>query len=192
MADAAETPGSLSARLHSWIDRYFFVVVAVSLQFGSHQRRLEVFKEFKEFAVKGNVVDMAVGIIIGAAFGTIVKSLVSDVIMPPIGLLLGNVDFANLFVVLKQGSAMGPYAALADAQAAGAVTINYGVFINTIISFIIVVFAVFLVIRNINRLKREEAAAPPAEPTTKECPYCFSTISIKAKRCSFCTSDLGS
>jgi large conductance mechanosensitive channel len=149
-----------------------------------------MFKEFKEFAVKGNVVDMAVGIIIGAAFGTIVKSLVSDVIMPPIGLLLGNVDFANLFAVLKEGATPGPYAALADAQAAGAVTINYGVFINTIISFIIVAFAVFLVVRNINKLKREEAAAPPPEPTTKECPYCFSTISINAKRCPFCTSDL--
>ena len=151
-----------------------------------------MFKEFKEFAVKGNVVDMAVGIIIGAAFGTIVKSLVSDVIMPPIGLLLGNVDFANLFVVIKEGTTAGPYAALADAQAAGAVTINYGLFINTIISFTIVAFAVFLLVRNMNKLKREEAAAPPAEPTTKECPYCFSTISIKAKRCSFCTSDLGS
>jgi large conductance mechanosensitive channel len=151
-----------------------------------------VFKEFKEFAVKGNVVDMAVGIIIGAAFGTIVKSLVADVIMPPVGLLLGDVDFANLFSVIKEGATVGPYASLADAKAAGAVTINYGVFINTIISFIIVAFAVFLLIRQINKMKREEEAAPPPEPTTKECPYCFSTISIKAKRCSFCTSDLGS
>jgi large conductance mechanosensitive channel len=148
-------------------------------------------KEFKEFAVKGNVVDMAVGIIIGAAFGTIVKSLVSDVIMPPIGLALGNVDFANLFVVLKQGTPAGPYPALAEAQAAGAVTINYGAFINTIISFIIIAFAVFLLIRNINKLKRE-AEEPPAEPTTKECPFCFSTIPIKATRCGFCTSDLKS
>ena len=148
-------------------------------------------KEFKEFAVKGNVVDMAVGIIIGAAFGTIVKSLVSDVIMPPIGLALGNVDFANLFVVLKQGTPAGPYPALAEAQAAGAVTINYGAFINTIISFVIIAFAVFLLIRNINKLKRE-AEEPPAEPTTKECPFCFSTIPIKATRCGFCTSDLKS
>jgi len=150
-----------------------------------------MFKEFKEFAVKGNVVDMAVGIIIGAAFGTIVKSLVADVIMPPIGLLLGGVDFANLFVVLKQGAEVaGPYAALADAQAAGAVTINYGVFINTIISFLIVAFAVFLIIRNINKLKREEAPAPAPAPTTKDCPHCFSSIPIKATRCPHCTSQL--
>lgn len=148
-----------------------------------------MFKEFKEFAMKGNVVDMAVGIIIGAAFGTIIKSLVSDIIMPPIGLLLGNVDFANLFIVLKEGTGAGPFAALADAQKAGAVTINYGVFINTIISFIIVAFAVFVLIRNINKLKRQEEA-PPEEPTTKECPYCLSTIAIKATRCAFCTADL--
>ena len=148
-----------------------------------------MFKEFKEFAMRGSVVDMAVGIIIGAAFGTIVKSLVSDVIMPPIGLLLGNVDFANLFVVLKEGATAGPYAALADAQAAGAVSMNYGVFINTIISFIIVAFVVFLLIRNINKLKRKQEA-PPAQPTTKECPYCFSTIPIKATRCAYCTSEL--
>ena len=146
-------------------------------------------KEFKEFAMRGNVVDMAVGIIIGAAFGTIVKSLVADVIMPPIGLLLGDVDFANLFIVLKEGSAPGPFSALAEAQKAGAVTMNYGVFINTIISFIIVAYAVFLVIRSINKLKRKEEA-PPAEPTTKECPHCLSTIPIKASRCAFCTSEL--
>jgi large conductance mechanosensitive channel len=146
-------------------------------------------KEFKEFAVKGNVVDMAVGIIIGAAFGTIVKSLVSDVIMPPIGLLLGNVDFANLFAVLKQGTPPGPYAALADASSAGAVTINYGVFINTIISFLIVAFAVFILIRKINSLKRKEEAPAPA-PTTKDCPFCYSSIPIKASRCPHCTSEL--
>ncbi|MBW6486844.1 MAG: large conductance mechanosensitive channel protein MscL [Syntrophobacterales bacterium] len=146
-------------------------------------------KEFKEFAIKGNVVDMAVGIIIGAAFGTIVKSLVADIIMPPVGLLLGNVDFANLFIVLKAGTVAGPYAVLADAQKAGAVTINYGLFINTMISFIIVAFAVFFLIRGINKLKRQEEA-PPAEPTTKECHYCMSTISIKATRCAFCTADL--
>jgi large conductance mechanosensitive channel len=150
-----------------------------------------MFKEFKEFAMRGNVVDMAVGIIIGAAFGTIVKSLVADVIMPPIGLLLGNVDFANLFSVLREGATAGPYASLADAQTAGAVTINYGVFINTIISFIIVAFAVFLIIRNINRAKKEEEAPPP-EPTTKDCPHCFSTISIKATRCGYCTSEVKS
>lgn len=148
-----------------------------------------MFKEFKEFAVKGNVVDMAVGIIIGAAFGTIVKSLVSDVIMPPIGLLLGNVDFSNLYLLLKSGATAGPYASLADAQAAGAVTLNYGVFLNTIISFLIVAFSVFLIVKQINRLKREEAA-PSAAPTTKECPYCFSSIPIRATRCPACTSTL--
>lgn len=123
-----------------------------------------MFKEFREFAIKGNVVDMAVGIIIGAAFGTIVQSLVNDVIMPPIGLALGNVDFSNLFVVLKEGVPPGPYAALADAQTAGAVTINYGLFINTVISFLIVAFAVFILVKNINRLKREQEEAPPAPP----------------------------
>ena len=147
-----------------------------------------MFKEFKEFAVKGNVVDMAVGIIIGAAFGTIVNSFVNDLIMPPIGLLLGNVDFASLFAVLKEGKVAAPYASLADAKAAGAVTLNYGVFINTIISFLIVAFAVFLVVKNVNRLKREEQA--PAEPTTKECPFCLSVIPVKAIRCGHCTSDL--
>lgn len=147
-------------------------------------------KEFREFAVKGSVVDMAVGIIIGAAFGTIVKSLVADIIMPPIGLLLGNVDFANLFIVIKQGTTMGPYGTLADAQAAGAVTMNWGVFINTLISFLIVAFAIFILIRNINRLKREQEAAPAPPPTTKECPHCFSVVHVKAVRCPFCTSTL--
>lgn len=148
-------------------------------------------KEFKEFAVKGNVVDMAVGIIIGAAFGTIVKSLVADVIMPPIGLLLGNVDFANLFIVLKEGAtAAAPYATLADADTAGAVTLKYGQFFNTIISFVIVAFSVFIMIKNMNKMKKQEAEAPPAEPTTKDCPKCFSTISIKATRCPNCTSDV--
>jgi large conductance mechanosensitive channel len=147
-------------------------------------------KEFKEFAMRGNVIDMAVGLIIGAAFAEIVKSLVSDIIMPPIGLLLGNVDFANLFVVLKEGMAAGPYASLADAHTAGAVTINYGVFVNTLISFVIVAFAVFILIRSINRLRRQEEA-PPAEPTTKECPHCLSSIPLKATRCPHCTSELG-
>jgi len=148
---------------------------------------MSMFKEFKVFAIRGNVVDMAVGIIIGAAFGTIVRSLVADVIMPPIGLALGNVDFAELFAVLKQGVPAGPYTTLAEAQAAGAVTVNYGVFINTIISFIIIAFAVFVLIRQVNRMKREE---PAPEPNTKECPYCFSVIPIKATRCGYCTSDL--
>jgi large conductance mechanosensitive channel len=146
-------------------------------------------KEFKEFILRGNVVDMAVGIVIGAAFGTIVTSLVNDVIMPPIGLLLGGVDFSNLFVLLKAGSPAPPYASLADAQAAGAVTINYGLFINAVISFLIVAFVIFLLIRSINRMRREEEAPPP-EPTTKECPYCLSTIPIKATRCAYCTSEL--
>ena len=148
-----------------------------------------MFKEFKEFAMRGNVVDMAVGIIIGAAFGTIVKSLVADVIMPPIGLLLGNVDFSNLFIVLKHGTAAGPFATLADANAAGAVTLNYGMFINTVISFLIVAFAVFMLLRSMNKLKRKEEVPAP-EPTTKECPFCFSTVPIKAVRCPHCTSDL--
>jgi len=148
-----------------------------------------MFKEFKEFALKGNVVDMAVGIIIGAAFGTIVNSLVADIIMPPIGLILGKVDFSSLFMVLKEGKVIGPYESLATAKAAGAVTVNYGAFINTIVSFLIVAFAVFLLIRNINRL-REEKEAPPAAPTTKECPFCFSVIPLKATRCAHCTSEI--
>jgi large conductance mechanosensitive channel len=146
-------------------------------------------KEFKEFAMRGNVVDMAVGIIIGAAFGTIVKSLVADIIMPPIGLLLGNVDFSNLFAVLKAGTVATPYASLAEAQAAGAVTINYGAFINTIISFLIVAIAVFLMIKSMNTLKRKKEEAPAA-PTTKDCPFCATAIPIKATRCPHCTSQL--
>jgi len=121
-------------------------------------------KEFMEFAVRGNVVDMAVGIIIGAAFGKIVDSLVKDLIMPPIGLVLGKVDFTNLFVVLKEGAQAGPYLTVEAAQKAGAVTFNYGVFINTLISFVIVAFAVFLLIRAINRLKKQEEAKPTAPP----------------------------
>jgi large conductance mechanosensitive channel len=148
-----------------------------------------MFKEFKEFAMRGNVLDMAVGIIIGAAFGTIVTSLVNDVIMPPIGLLLGNVDFSNIFAVLKEGKTVGPYASVAAAKAAGAVTLNMGVFINTIINFLIVAFAIFLVIRSINRLKRKQEA-PAAAPTTKECSFCFTAIPIKATRCPNCTSEL--
>lgn len=146
-------------------------------------------KEFKEFAVKGNMVDMAVGIIIGAAFGAIVGSLVADVLMPPIGMLLGNVDFSNLFAVLKEGKTAGPYATVAAAKEAGAVTLNYGLFVNTIVNFLIIASAIFFVVRGINRLKRKEEA-PPAEPTTKECPHCVSTIPIKATRCGHCTSEL--
>ncbi|MCU0233744.1 MAG: large-conductance mechanosensitive channel protein MscL [Thermoanaerobaculales bacterium] len=148
-----------------------------------------MFKEFKEFAMRGNVVDMAVGIIIGGAFGTIVKSLVDHVLMPPIGLLLGGVDFSNLFLTVKQGAPAGPYAALADAQAAGAVTVNYGLFANSVISFLIVAVAVFFLVKAINTLKRQEAA-PPAEPTTTTCPFCQTEIPIKATRCPHCTSEL--
>jgi large conductance mechanosensitive channel len=149
-----------------------------------------MFKEFKEFAMRGNVLDMAVGIIIGGAFGTIISSMVNDVLMPPIGMALGNVDFTNLYILLKEGSkAAAPYAALADAKAAGAVTINYGLFINSVVSFVIVAFCVFLLIRTMNRLKREEVA-PPAEPTTRDCPFCYSAIPLKASRCPNCTSEV--
>ncbi len=144
-----------------------------------------MFEEFKKFAMRGNVVDMAVGIIIGAAFGKIVASFVKDIIMPPIGLLLGDVDFSNLFVNLSEGS----YATLAQAQEAGAATLNYGAFINTVVDFVIVAFAIFIVIRQMNRLKQPKEAAP-AEPTTKDCPFCLSTIPIKASRCPSCTSEL--
>jgi large conductance mechanosensitive channel len=146
-------------------------------------------QEFKKFAMRGNVVDMAVGIIIGGAFGTIVKSLVDDVLMPPIGLLMGGVDFADLFVVLREGTeAAAPYASLAEAQAAGAVTINYGLFINSVIAFLIVAWAVFLVIRGMNRMQRKEEAAPA--PDTKPCPFCTSEIPLAATRCPHCTSEL--
>jgi large conductance mechanosensitive channel len=137
-------------------------------------------KEFKEFAVKGNVVDMAVGIIIGAAFGRIVSSFVNDILMPPIGLLMGKVDFSSLFINLSGKS----FDSLASARAAGAATINYGLFVNSIIDFIIVAFAIFLVIRQINRLQRQP------EPVTRECPYCLSRIPLKATRCPNCTSEL--
>ena len=144
-------------------------------------------KDFKEFAMRGNVVDMAVGIIIGAAFGAIVTSLVNDILMPPIGLLLGSVDFSSLFLTMKQGTPAGPYLSLADAKTAHAVTMNYGIFINSIISFLIVAFAVFIMIKNINRLK---TPAPAAAPSTKDCRYCFSAIPLKAIRCPHCTSEL--
>jgi large conductance mechanosensitive channel len=146
-------------------------------------------KEFKEFAMKGNMMDMAVGIIIGAAFGAIIKSLVADVIMPPIGVLLGDVDFANIFMVIKEGATAGPYATLDAAKEAGAVVISWGVFVNTLINFIIIAFVLFLVIRNMNRMKRKEEAPPP-EPTTKECSQCLSQIPIKASRCAFCAQEV--
>lgn len=142
-----------------------------------------MFKEFREFAMRGNVLDMAVGIIIGAAFGRIITSFVEDILMPPVGLLIGKVDFSGLFVSLTGES----YATLAAAKEAGAATLNYGLFFNHVINFLIVAFAVFLLIRQVNRLKRAEAAAPAA-PTTKDCPQCFMSIPIKATRCAHCTS----
>jgi len=144
-------------------------------------------KEFKAFAMRGNVIDLAVGIIIGGAFGTIVKSLVDDVIMPPIGLTLGNVDFSNLFVLLKEGAkAPPPYTTLAEAKAAGAVTVNYGLFVNSIISFVIVALAVFFLVRMANRMMPKPAAAV----TTRDCPYCKMPIPLGATRCPQCTSEL--
>jgi len=144
-------------------------------------------KEFKEFAMRGNVLDMAIGIIIGVAFGKIVTSLVSDVIMPPIGLLLGKLDFSNLYINLSGQ----PYSSLTAAKAAGASTINYGLFINTVFDFIIVAFVIFLLIRQVNKMKRQPEVAA-AVPTTKECPYCLSVIPVKAVRCPHCTSELKS
>jgi large conductance mechanosensitive channel len=144
-----------------------------------------VWKEFREFAMRGNVVDLAVGIIIGAAFGRIVTSLVNDILMPPLGLVLGQVDFSNLFLNLSRTE----YATLAQAKAAGAPTLNYGVFLNTVINFLIVAFAVFLLVRGVNRLRRQHESPPPG-PATKQCPYCDSAISSKAVRCPQCTSEL--
>ena len=143
-------------------------------------------KEFKEFAMRGNVLDMAVGIIIGAAFGRIVSSFVADVLMPPIGLLMGGADFTNYFITLR-GAALPT---LSAAKAAGAVTLNYGVFVNAILDFLIVAFAIFLLIRQVNRFRKKEEPAPAAAPTTKECPQCLSVIPLKAKRCAHCTSQL--
>ncbi len=142
-----------------------------------------MWKEFKEFIMRGNVFDLAVGIIIGGAFGKIVTSLVNDVIMPPIGMLLGKVDFANLYLNMSGGS----YASLADAQAAGAATINYGLFINAIVDFLLVAVVIFILVRGVNRLRRP---APVAAPTTKKCPYCCSAIPLEATRCPHCTSQL--
>jgi large conductance mechanosensitive channel len=150
-----------------------------------------MFKDFKAFILRGNVVDMAVGIVIGVAFGAIIASLVKDIIMPPIGLALNNIDFSNLLIVLKQGTVAGPYASLAAAQAAGAVTLNYGLFINVIINFLIIAAVVFfLVIRPIAHLTTGKKAKEPAAPTTKECPYCLTAIPLKATRCPHCTSEL--
>ncbi|HEY9165713.1 MAG TPA: large conductance mechanosensitive channel protein MscL [Candidatus Kryptonia bacterium] len=144
---------------------------------------MKIFDEFKEFAVKGNVVDMAIGIVIGAAFGTVVKSSVDDIITPPLGRILGGMDFSNLFVNLSPGT----YSSLAAAKAAGAATINYGIFLNSIVSFLIVAWALFMVVKLMNRLKRQQ---PAPVSNTKICPHCQSSINIKASRCPFCTSQL--
>ncbi len=147
---------------------------------------MKVFKEFKEFAVKGSVIDLAVGIIIGAAFSSVVNSLVNDIIMPPIGLLIGKVDFSNLFLTLTGNS----FLTLAEAKQGGAVTINYGLFVNTLINFLIVAFAVFLLVKQVNALKRRLETEPAASPTTQICPYCKSSIHIEAVRCPNCTSEI--
>ena len=168
---------------------------AISAKLGeNHLRHLKernrgtnlMLKEFREFTMRGNVVDMAVGIIIGAAFGKIVTTLVADVIMPPIGILLGDVDFSNLFINLSDGY----FETLAAAQEAGAATINIGIFISTVISFTIVAFAVFLLIRSINRMKQKEEAAPAPSPTTKDCSFCMTAAPLKATHCPACTSEL--
>jgi large conductance mechanosensitive channel len=157
----------------------------------SRKEETKMLQDFKAFIMRGNVIDMAVGIIIGMAFGVVVSSLVNDVIMPPIGLALGNVDFANLFVILKEGLTPGPYVSLADAQAAGAVTINYGVFINTVVYLLIIAAVVFfLIVRPVARMQAHKKAEEPAAPTTKECPYCATSIPIQASRCPNCTSEL--
>jgi large conductance mechanosensitive channel len=144
-----------------------------------------MFKEFKEFAMRGNVLDMAVGIVIGAAFGKIVSSFVADILMPPVGLILGKVNFSNLFINLGEGT----YAKLAEAKAAGVPTLNYGLFANTVIDFLLVAFAIFLLVRQVNRLKAAPKPAPAA-PTTKDCPFCLTAVPLKAVRCPACTSDL--
>ncbi|RLD06006.1 MAG: large conductance mechanosensitive channel protein MscL [Chloroflexota bacterium] len=150
-----------------------------------------MFKEFRDFALRGNVLDMAVGIIIGAAFTSIVNSLVNDILMPPLGWLLGGINFENFYLTLNSGSTPGPYTSLADAGAAGAVTINYGLFINAVISFTLVALAMFLLIRAINRLQAAETSQESqAEPTAKDCPFCLSSIPLQATRCPHCTSQL--
>ena len=157
----------------------------------NREEETRMLQDFKAFIMRGNVIDMAVGIIIGIAFGAVVNSVVKDIIMPPIGLALGNVDFANLFVVLKEGLTPGPYASLADAQAAGAVTINYGAFIITVVNLVIIATVVFfLIVRPVARMQARKKAEEPAAPTTKECPYCATSIPINASRCPNCTSEL--
>lgn len=156
-------------------------------------KKPKIAEEFEKFLMRGSVIDLAVGVVIGGAFGKIVSSLVDDIIMPPIGLLLGGVDFSNLFVTLKEGAQVaGPYVTIEAAKAAGAVTLNLGLFINTVISFIIVGLAIFMMVRTMNKFFAKEEAAVPAEPTTKDCPFCLSAIPIPATKCAHCTSDLKS
>lgn len=143
-------------------------------------------KDFRSFLMRGNILDLAVAVVIGGAFGAIVTSFVKDILMPPIGLLLGKVDFTNLFIDLSGGG----YTTLAAAQEAGAATLNYGLFLNTIINFIIIAFAIFMILKGMERTKKKEAPAAPAAPATKECPYCISQVSLKATRCPNCTSQL--
>ena len=156
----------------------------------------KIFNEFKAFALRGNVVDMAVGFTVGAAFSTIAKSLVNDIIMPPVGLLTGEVEFADKYILLQEGvEVAGPYATLSDAQSAGAITINYGLFVNNVLTFLIIALVMFLIIRSINRLENaiEEELGyedEPVEPTTKKCPHCISTIPRRASRCPQCTAEL--
>lgn len=139
-------------------------------------------REFKEFAMRGSMLDLAIGIVLGAAFGRIITSVVNDILMPPIGLMLGGLDFASLFIALKGG----PYPSVAAAKAAGAPTINYGMFLNTVVDFVLVAAVLFLVVRQVNRMRRQ----PDVTPTTKPCPFCLSTVPLKAVRCPYCTSDL--
>lgn len=146
--------------------------------------------EFKKFIMRGNVLDMAVGIVIGAAFGAIVSSFVADVLMPPLGLLLGGVDFSNLFMVLKEGATAGPYATLDMAKDAGAVVLSYGLFLNKVISFLIVAFAIFLLLRMVNKLLPPPPPPPAAPPATKDCPKCLMAVPVKATKCGHCTSDI--
>lgn len=143
--------------------------------------------DFKAFAMQGSVLDLAIGIVIGAAFGSVVQSFVKDVLMPPIGLLLGHVDFSNLFIILKKGTAPGPFYTIEQAQKAGSVTLNIGLFLNTLVSFIIIAFAVFVLVRIIKVIQRKDEIKAAS---VKKCPYCFSTISIKATKCAFCTSEI--
>ena len=148
-----------------------------------------MFKEFTDFLKRGNLVDMAIGIAVGTAFATIAKSLVTDIIMPPIGLLLGNVEFDNLFVLLRHGDPVGPYLTLEAAQEAGAVTIAYGIFINNVLAFVVIAATFFMILRFLNRMRQAEPGTP-AEPETKTCPFCINTVPLRATRCPLCTSTL--